>query len=175
MVRKWDTAMALCSMEVSYHQEAILHLTGNKYLVYSPVDITMGKNCAACAAEDKAKQDSANIDVTEIQVPTGCTAQFINHTIIPDSSILLESNIQHFEWIFSGLTSRITPDDIKQALHDTTHNFQFNHLKLAHLIPNINEKQQQGALTQQNHQSYWLPTIAIISIAVAILSFLGFL
>jgi hypothetical protein len=165
--QKWEAAMTLCSMEVGYHQEAVLHLTGNKYLVYSPVDITVVKDCASSTSEDKAKQDFAKVGITEISVPSGCTAKLNDHQIIADSSIQIDTDIQHFEWNFSGLSSRITPDDIKQALHDITHNFHFNHLTLSDLIQNINEKHQTGAT--------WLKSLAIAGTALAIISCLGFL
>ena len=163
--QKWDQAMTLCSMEVGYNQEAVLHLTGSKYLVYSPVDITVVKDCAPSAAEDKAKQDFAKIGITEINVPAGCTAELNDHKIIADSSIQIDTDIQHFEWNFNGLSSRITPDDIKQALHDVSHNFQFNHLTLSDLIQNINDKKSNS----------WVSALAITGTAVAIVAFLGFL
>ena len=50
--------------------------------MYSPVDITVVKNCVPSAAEDKGKQDFAKVSITKIQVPVGCTAQFNDYTII---------------------------------------------------------------------------------------------
>ena len=133
----------------------------------SPVDITVVKNCAPAAAEDKAKQNFAKICITEIQVQSGCTAQLNDHTIIADSSIQIETDIQHFEWNFSGLSSRITPDNIKQALHDVSHNFQFNHLTLSGLIQNINEK--------RNGYPVWVHILAITGVVIAIVASLGFM
>ena len=125
----------------------------------------MVKDCAPSAAEDKAKQDFAKIGITEINVPAGCTAELNDHKIIADSSIQIDTDIQHFEWNFNGLSSRITPDDIKQALHDVSHNFQFNHLTLSDLIQNINDKKSNS----------WVSALAITGTAVAIVAFLGFL
>ena len=125
----------------------------------------MVKDCAPSTAEDKAKQDFANIGITEINIPAGCTAELNDHNIITDLSIQIDTDIQHFEWNFNGLSSRITPNEIKQALHDVSHNFQFNHLTLSDLIQNINDR--------KGHS--WVTILAIVGLVPAIVAFIGFL
>jgi hypothetical protein len=163
--QKWTEAMSLCGMEVAQHREAVLHLTGNKYLVYTPVDITIISDCLPTATEGKGKQTFAKAGITEVIIPTGCTANLNDYTIIADSSVTLDTDIQHFQWNFEGLAQRIKPEDIKRALHDITHDFTFSRLTLSDLIQNIHEHEQRS----------WLPALLGTALACAIIGLLGVL
>jgi hypothetical protein len=163
-------------MEVGHTEEAVLHLQGSKYLVYSPVDVTAPIQCGN-TSDSKSTQAYIAAGIREITVQPGCTAQLIDHQIISDSSIQLDTDIAHFAWNFSSLSSEVTPAEIKLALQDTTHNLRFSRLTLSDLMQNVREHREaedraaylaQQAEHEQKHQTLF--TIMIVAIIIASLA-----
>jgi hypothetical protein len=163
-------------MEVGHTEEAVLHLQGSKYLVYSPVDVTAPIQCGN-TSDSKSTQAYIAAGIREITVQPGCTAQLTDHQIISDSSIQLDTDIAHFAWNFSSLSSEVTPAEIKLALQDTTHNLRFSRLTLSDLMQNVREHREaeeraaylaQQSEHEQKHQTLY--TIMIVAIVLASLA-----
>ena len=79
--QNWVLAISLCQMEVGHTEEAVLHLQGSKYLVYSPVDVTAPIQCGN-TSDSKSTQAYIAAGIREITVQPGCTARLIDHQII---------------------------------------------------------------------------------------------
>jgi hypothetical protein len=174
--QNWALAITLCQMEVGHTEEAVLHLKGSTYLVYSPVDVTAPIQCGN-TSDSKSTQAYIAAGIREIDVQPGCTAQLNDHQIISDSSIQLDTDIAHFAWNFSSLSSEVTPSEIKLALHDTTHNLRFSRLTLSDLMQNVREHREAeiraAHLAQQvehEHTHSVLHTIMIVAITIACLA-----
>jgi hypothetical protein len=169
--QNWVLAISLCQMEVGHTEEAVLHLQGSKYLVYSPVDVTAPIQCGN-TSDSKSTQAYIAAGIREITVQPGCTAQLTDHQIISDSSIQLDTDIAHFAWNFSSLSSEITPLEIKLALQDTTHNLRFSRLTLSDLMQNVREHREAEERAEHESQHRTFYTIMIVAIVLASIAFL---
>ena len=164
--QNWQLAISLCSMEVGHHEEAVLHLTGSKYLVYSPVDVTAPIRCGN-STKTRSTQAYIGIGITEISVLPGCTAQLNDHQIIADSSIQVDTDIAHFAWNFTSLASAVTPAEIKKVLEATHNGLQFSKLTLADLMQNVREARLEQDYTNKTNNALVLVAIILASIALA--------
>jgi hypothetical protein len=153
-------------MEVGHHQEAVLHLTGSKYLVYSPVDVTAPIKCGN-TSDHRSTQAYIAKGITEILVHAGCSAQLNDHQIIADSSIQIDSDIAHFAWNFSSLATEVSPAEIKYALQATTNNLHFSRLTLSDLMQNVREHRELVANMEQEASRERLHMMALIATIIA--------
>ena len=164
--QQWNLAISLCSMEVGHHEEAVLHLNDNKYLIYSPVDVTAPIQCGS-SSQHKSSQAYIKVGITEIVVGSGCTAQLTDHQIIADSSIQLDTDISHFAWNFSSLATEVTPEEIKAALRTTTNNLRFSKLTLADLMQNVHEHRAEALRQEQADKSTIQSALIITALTFA--------
>jgi len=171
--QNWELAITLCSMEVGHHEEAVLHLSGGKYLVYSPVDLTVPIKCGN-HTDSKSNQAYVKNGIAEITVGPGCIAQLNDHQIIADSSIQLETDISHFAWNFSSLATEVTPSEIKAALKTTTNNLRFSKLTLADLLQNVQEQREQHSREEQEAtaRTFYIMIISALTLSVLAVAYL---
>jgi tyrosyl-tRNA synthetase len=158
-------------MEVGHHQEAVLHLTGSKYLVYSPVDVTAPIKCGN-TSEHRSTQAYIAKGIKEISVHAGCTAQLNDHQIIADSSIQIDSDIAHFAWNFSSLATEVSPEEIKYALKATTNSLHFSRLTLSDLMQNVREHRELVAALDEEAVRSRNFLISVTALAIACLAIL---
>lgn len=140
--QNWEDALSRCRMEVGTHDEAVIHLGHEKYLVYTPEPRTIFTTCRGSSSEEGIKNSDIHLvtGIQEIKIQPGCTAQLRDHHIITDTAMEITPDIVHYTWNFQGLAQHITSTDIHEALAFMDNNIRFDKLTLADLFQNVHDR-----------------------------------
>jgi len=99
-IQNFESAQELCDLEIQTSKEIVRPLLRNQFLIFSPAPQTSFISCRNGTQSEKyVPQGISKIDVSE-----GCKANLLEHVLIPDSAIQLDTDIVHYEWNFDSRT-----------------------------------------------------------------------
>ena len=152
-LQNFESAAQLCPLQIKPIQEIVHQLANNWFLIFTPKPQTAAISCL----NGTESQFYLPEGISKRHLSEGCKAEFINHVLLTDNSIMLENNVQHFDWTWMKELSKI--ENITAHLHQM-HDFGFKDPTMKE----INDFQAHGI---QGVQYKWHLSTIIISISLA--------
>jgi hypothetical protein len=100
--QNFEAVKKLCHLEIHKAGEMVHQLTGNWFLSYSPEAQTVPINCRNGTSAELYLAHGIN----KFFLSPGCNAHLIEHLVMSDISMKLDSDILHFEWRWNDVALR---------------------------------------------------------------------
>ena len=124
-LQDFKSASALCPITAAPVTEIVRQLSDNWFIIFSPRPQTARISCT----NGTLSQFYLPEGIARQHLSPGCRADFQNHVLLTDNSILIENDIQHFDWTWIK--------DLTQMGNFTQQLEEMHHLGLDH--PTIDE------------------------------------
>ncbi len=96
----FEAVKSLCQLEIHKAGEMVHQLNGNWFLAYSPTTQTVPITCRNGTSAELYIAPGIN----KFFLSPGCSAHLIDHLVMSDISMKLDSDILHFEWKWNDAT-----------------------------------------------------------------------
>jgi hypothetical protein len=117
-VQDFERAQALCKFEVVPVEERIYQLRKNWFVVYSPTAYTVPIRCRNGTMHEAHLKRG----MERVHISPGCEGSFVNHTVLSDFTIRLDSEIITYDWTWEPL--EFMPPEQVSVLTDTIQELQ---------------------------------------------------
>ena len=117
-VQDFERAQTLCKFEVVPVEERIYQLRKNWFMVYSPSAYTAPIRCR----NGTMHECHLKRGMERVHISPGCEGTFVNHTVISDFTIRLDSEIITYDWAWEPL--EFMPPEQVTVLGDTIQELQ---------------------------------------------------
>jgi hypothetical protein len=99
-MQRFDEAQHLCKFEVTPAEEKIFQLQKNWFAVFSPSSFTVLQKCR----NGSAYEIHLKTGLQKVFLSPGCEAQFLDHLVVSDFTVRLDSEIITYDWDWDPLS-----------------------------------------------------------------------